>query len=534
MLNPDPSKTKLCPEFSYIQQIQLANIYDLVEETPVAKLKKLSTRLGHELFLKREDLQPVHSFKLRGAHHKLRSLSQDERSNGVIAASAGNHAQGVALSASSLGIRATIVMPVTTPEIKVQSVKNLGADVILHGISFDDANQFALARAEEKQLTFIPPFDDEKVIAGQGTAARELLQQLQGVDYVFIPVGGGGLFAGMAVYIKNIAPHVRVIAVEAEDSACFLAAMHEGQPVDLSHVGIFADGVAVRRIGQETFRVAEAYCDAVVTVTSDEICAAIKDIFDDLRAIAEPAGALSLAGMKKILTEGAAGAAWLKSDGAEFKALELPSMVRAAAILSGANMNFDNLRYVSERTEIGEKREAVLAVTISEKSGSFMQFCEALGGRVITEFNYRQANAHDAHVFVGIRLREGNAELMEILQALEAKGYAVQDLTHDETSKLHIRYMVGGVCRREFQETVVSFEFPEYPGALKRFLSQLGQDWNITMFHYRNHGAAQSSVLAGFEVKEEQRDAFFDCLKALGYCWRDETSNIGYKLFLHG
>lgn len=532
MLNPAPSKTKLCPEFSYIQQIQLANIYDLVEETPVAKLKKLSTRLGHELFLKREDLQPVHSFKLRGAHYKLRSLTESERRKGVIAASAGNHAQGVALSASSLGISAIIVMPVTTPEIKVQSVKNLGAEVVLHGLNFDEANQFALTRAEEQQLTFIPPFDDEKVIAGQGTTARELLQQLQGIDYVFIPVGGGGLFAGMAVYIKSLAPHVRVIAVEAEDSACFLAAMQQGEPVDLSHVGIFADGVAVRRIGTETFRVAASYCDAVVTVTSDEICAAIKDIFDDLRAIAEPAGALSLAGMKKLLMEGEQALAWSSDKAAMLSLLQQPSTVRASAILSGANMNFDNLRYVSERTEIGEKREAVLAVTIGEESGSFMRFCEALGGRVITEFNYRQANDKEAHVFVGIRLREGDSELKEILSLLREKGYSVQDLTHDETSKLHIRYMVGGVCEQDLRETVVSFEFPEYPGALKRFLTELGQHWNITMFHYRNHGAAQSNVLAGFEVNGEQKEAFFNGLKNLGYCWRDESSNLGYKLFL--
>lgn len=534
MLNPDPSKTKLCPEFGYIQQIQLANIYDLVQETPVTKLKKLSTRLGHELFLKREDLQPVHSFKLRGAHYKLCSLSTEEKDKGVIAASAGNHAQGVALSASSQGISATIVMPVTTPEIKVQSVKNLGAEVILHGISFDEANEYALHHAEQHGVTFVAPFDDEKVIAGQGTTARELLQQLQSIDCVFIPVGGGGLFAGMAVYIKSLAPKVRVIAVEAEDSACFLAAMRKGEPVTLPHVGIFADGVAVKRIGTETFRVAQPYCDAVVTVSSDEICAAIKDIFDDLRAIAEPAGALSLAGMKKLLSEGDSALAWSADELASFSSLTKNSTVRAAAVLSGANMNFDNLRYVSERTEIGEKREAILAVTIGEESGSFMQFCEALGGRVISEFNYRRASTSAAHVFVGIRLREGEAELAEILELLSAQGYAVKDLTHDEISKSHIRYMVGGVCNQTLPETVVSFEFPEFPGALKRFLVELGQCWNITMFHYRNHGAAQSSVLAGFEVIDEERAAFFERLKTLGYCWKDETSNLGYQLFLHG
>lgn len=534
MLNPAPSKTKLYPEFSYIQQIQLANIYDLVRETPVAKLKKLSSRLGHELFLKREDLQPVHSFKLRGAHYKLSSLTEEEKRCGVIAASAGNHAQGVALSASSQGISATIVMPVTTPEIKVQSVKNFGANVLLHGLSFDEANQFALQQAEERQLTFIPPFDDEKVIAGQGTAARELLQQLQDIDYVFIPVGGGGLFAGMAVYIKSLAPHIRVIAVEAEDSACFLEALKCGEPVDLSHVGIFADGVAVKRIGEETFRVASAYCDAVVTVSSDEICAAIKDIFDDLRAIAEPAGALSLAGVKKLLAQSDKALAWKSEHTDVLDNFKNSTAIRATAVLSGANMNFDNLRYVSERTEIGEQREAVLAVTIDEQSGSFIQFCDALGGRVITEFNYRQANAKQAHVFVGIRLREGNVELQEIINLLRAHGYAVQDLTHDEISKLHIRYMVGGVCHKELQENVVSFEFPEYPGALKRFLNELGRHWNITMFHYRNHGAAQSSVLAGFEVADEQKTSFFQSLETLGYCWRDETENLGYKLFLHG
>lgn len=500
----------------YLREILLSPVYQAAVETPLDEMHKLSTRLGQQVLLKREDKQPVYSFKLRGAFHKLHKVQQQQPDAKVICASAGNHAQGVALSAAKLGLDATIVMPITTPEIKVAAVRALGGKVVLHGTAFDEANSFAMQKAQTEGAIYIPPFDDADVIAGQGTVAKELLSQHNRLDAVFIPVGGGGLMAGMAVYIKAIQPHVKVIGVEPEDAACLKAALAAGEPVTLPRVGLFADGVAVKRIGSENFNLARRFCDEVVTVSSDEICAAIKDIFDDLRAVAEPAGALALAGLKKY-------SQLLKNS-------TLPRPQHYAAVLSGANLNFDTLRYVSERCELGEKKEAVFAVTIPEEKGSFRRFCQTLGGRAITEFNYRYASEHKAQIFVGIKLRHGETELNMVKKALTEAGYQYLDLSDDELAKLHVRHMVGGMPPRKLQEQVYQFNFPEYPGALMNFLNTLGEHWNITLFHYRNHGAATGDVLAGFEVAEHSAIAGY--LDNLGYEYRLVTDNSSYQAFL--
>ncbi|GHE88804.1 threonine ammonia-lyase, biosynthetic [Thalassotalea profundi] len=501
----------------YLRRILLAPVYDVALETELTPLTKLSTRLGNQIYLKREDQQPVHSFKLRGAYNKLANLSEAECIHGVIAASAGNHAQGLALAAHKLGIKATIVMPITTPDIKVDNVRRFGADVRLVGKSFNEAQSASLAYAEQENKTYIHPFDDEDVIAGQGTVAKELLQQQPNTEVVFIPVGGGGLLAGMAVYLKQLRPEIKVIGVEAEDSACLKAALAAGKPVDLDQVGLFADGVAVKRIGQHTFDLIERYCDEVITVTTDEICASIKDIFEQTRVIAEPAGALSLAGLQKYCKT---------SNGNE-------SLV---AILSGANMNFHTLRYVSERCELGEQKEAVLAVTIPEEKGSFRRFCHALEGRVITEFNYRFVDKRDsdnnqANIFVGVRVA-GVEERTKLTHLLEQQNYQVDDFTDNELAKLHVRYMIGGQHALPLQERIFRFQFPEYPGALETFLDTLGEHWNITLFHYRNHGAAFGQVLAGFEVTDANQADFFNHLHDLGYDWQEETENQAYQAFL--
>ena len=502
----------------YLRRILLAPVYDVAVETDLTPLTKLSTRLGNQIFLKREDQQPVHSFKLRGAYNKLVNLTEEQCIHGVIAASAGNHAQGMALAAHKLGIKATIVMPITTPDIKVDTVRRFGAEVRLVGKSFNEAQTASLAYAREENKTLIHPFDDIDVIAGQGTVAKELLQQQPKSDVVFIPVGGGGLLAGMAVYLKQLQPNIKVIGVEAEDSACLKAAMAAGQPIDLAHVGLFADGVAVKRIGEHTFDLIKHYCDDVITVSTDEICASIKDIFEQTRVISEPAGALSLAGLQK----------YCKTSGGN------ESLV---AILSGANMNFHTLRYVSERCELGEQKEAVLSVTIPEEKGSFRKFCHALDGRVITEFNYRYATKVDgshknANIFVGVRTG-GEEDRIQLLNVLSDKNYQTTDLTNNELAKLHVRYMVGGQNSRPNQERIFRFQFPEYPGALEKFLDMLGEHWNITLFHYRNHGAAFGQVLAGFEVKNDDQLDFFNHLKALGYEWQEETENEAYQAFLN-
>ncbi|OBP13851.1 PLP-dependent threonine dehydratase [Rheinheimera sp. SA_1] len=495
----------------YLREILLSPVYQAAVETPLQAMPKLAQRLGHHVFLKREDHQPVYSFKLRGAFHKLHKVALQNPTAQVVCASAGNHAQGVAMSASKLGLNATIVMPITTPEIKVAAVRARGGHVMLHGTAFDEANRFAIELAATQGAVYIPPFDDADVIAGQGTVAKELLTQHNKLDAVFIPVGGGGLLAGMAVYIKAVLPNVRVIGVEPDDANCLEVAMLNGAPVTLPRVGLFADGVAVKRIGSENFKLAQLYCDDVVTVSSDEICAAIKDIFEDLRAVAEPAGALALAGLKKY-------------------AATADHSQNFAAVLSGANLNFDTLRYVSERCELGEKKEAVFAVTIPEEKGSFRRFCETLGGRAITEFNYRYASDNKAHIFVGIKLRSGAEELKQVTQALLDAGYDFQDLSDDELAKLHVRYMIGGMPPRLVQEQVYQFNFPEYPGALMNFLNTLGEKWNITLFHYRNHGAATGDVLAGFEIADPAE--IEGHLEDLGYPYQLVTGNSSYRTFL--
>ncbi|MEA1062671.1 threonine ammonia-lyase, biosynthetic [Erwinia sp. HR93] len=499
----------------YLRAILRSPVYEVVQKTPLQTMGKLSARLDNVILVKREDRQPVHSFKLRGAYAMIAGLTAEQKAHGVITASAGNHAQGVALSAQRLQIQALIVMPVTTPDIKVDAVRGFGAEVLLYGNNFDEAKAKAIALAEQQGYTYVPPFDHPAVIAGQGTLALELLQQDAHIDRIFVPVGGGGLAAGVAVLIKQLMPQIKVIAVEAEDAACLRAALEAGQPVDLPRVGLFAEGVAVKRIGDETFRLCQAHIDDIVTVDSDAICAAMKDLFDDVRAVAEPSGALALAGMKKYIQQHA-----IRGE-------------RLAHVLSGANVNFHGLRYVSERCELGEQREALLAVTIPEEKGSFLTFCQQLGGRAITEFNYRLADSRSACIFVGVRLSRGFEERREIIQLLTDRGYGVVDLSDDEMAKLHVRYMVGGRPSRALRERLYSFEFPEAPGALLKFLQTLGTHWNISLFHYRSHGTDYGRVLAAFEL--EQHEPNFDTrLHELGYECHDETDNPAFRFFLAG
>lgn len=498
----------------YIRKILTAKVYEVAQETPLDKAQSLSGRLQNHIWLKREDLQSVFSFKLRGAYNRMSHLTPSEMEKGVIASSAGNHAQGVALSAVHLGMNATIVMPKTTPEIKVESVRRYGAEVLLHGNSYDDAYQQARELANQQDKVFIHPYDDPLVIAGQGTIAMEILRQHKGhLDAIFVPVGGGGLIAGIATYIKAIAPEVRIIGVEPDDAPTLHAAMQAGERVILDQVGIFADGVAVKQIGKEPFRLAQKYVDEVVLVNSDEICAAIKDIFEDTRSISEPAGALAVAGLKR----------YIQNSNCTDQTF--------IAIDSGANINFDRLRYVAERAELGEHREAILAVTIPERPGSFCRFCELLGQRSITEFNYRYADAEQAHIFVGVQLSGGQKEKALLLQSLEENHYPVEDLSENEIAKLHIRYMVGGRADA-LNERLFRFEFPERPGALLRFLDRMGGEWNISLFHYRNHGHAYGRVLAGIQVPEEEISRFHQFLEQLGYPWRSEMDNPAYALFL--
>jgi len=500
---------------SYIKRILDARIYDVAVETPLDSARSMSTRLNNRVLLKREDLQPVFSFKIRGAYNKLRQMTDEQRAGGVIAASAGNHAQGLALSAAEMGVKATIVMPRTTPAIKVNAVKARGAKVVLHGDTYDEASAHAKKLVEEKQLTYIHPFDDPDVIAGQGTVAMEILRQHPGpIDAIFIPVGGGGLCAGMAAYIKYVRPEIKVFAVEPEDAACLKAAMDKQRRVTLPEVGIFADGVAVAQIGKETYRVIKDTIDGVITANTDEMCAAIKDIFEDTRAITEPAGALSLAGLKKYVEE---------------NQCEGQTLI---AIASGANTNFDRLRYISERTETGEQREAILAVTIPEKSGSYKTFCKDLGKRNISEFNYRFADDREARIFVGVQVLPGGDDRRALVSELKDKGYQVVDMTDNEVAKLHIRHMVGGHAPQVTDERVYRFEFPERPGALLKFLTALAGRWNISMFHYRNHGSAFSRVFVGLQVPKAEIKAVNNCLSELGYRYWDETDNEAYQFFL--
>ncbi len=500
---------------SYIKPILNARIYDLAIETPLDEARLLSQRTGNRVLLKREDLQPVFSFKLRGAYNKLLQLSPAERERGVICASAGNHAQGVALGSQHLGIKATIVMPRTTPAIKVDAVRARGAKVVLHGDSYDEASAHARKLVEEKGLTYVHPFDDPDVIAGQGTIGMEILRQFHGkIDAIFVAVGGGGLCAGIAAYVKFVRPDIKIIAVESEESACLKAALEKKKRVVLPHVGIFADGIAVAQIGEETFRVLRKTVDEVITVSNDEICAGIKDIFEDTRSIAEPAGAVSVAAIKKYVAE-------KQVLGQTF-----------VAIACGANINFDRLRYISERTEIGEQREAILAVTIPERPGAYREFCKALGKRNITEFNYRYADNRAAKIFVGIQVSGGGQDRQELVEELTQQGYEVVDMTDNELAKLHIRHMVGGHAPGLTDEVVYRFEFPERPGALYNFLAKAGSRWNISMFHYRNHGSASGRVLVGMQVPKKERPEVKKFLDELGYPYRDETANEAYQFFL--
>lgn len=503
---------------AYLKKILAAPVYEVATKTDFQHMKLFSAEIGNQVWLKREDQQPVKSFKLRGAYNCIANLSEEQAQRGVIAASAGNHAQGVAYSAAKKQIKATIVMPDTTPEIKVEAVRSFGkeyVDIVLHGESFDAANNKANELAEQHGYTMIPPFDNEHVIAGQGTIGKEILEQNPKLDVLFIAVGGGGLIAGIAAYVKTILPNVTIVAVEAEDSACLHAAKKAGQPVTLPTVGIFADGVAVKRIGNETFKVTQQFVDDYITVNSDQICSAIKDTFDDTRVIAEPAGALSVAAMRKYAQE----------KGVKGKIF--------GGILCGANINFHTLRYVSERCELGEQKEAVFAVTIPEHKGAFQAFCKVIGNRTITEFNYR-FSSHDkpAHVFVGTKLRGGLEEYQQITQSLDHNHYKWFDLSDNELAKLHVRYMVGGRPPALLNEHLFSFTFPESPGALLKFLNTLGEHWNITLFHYRNHGAAEGMVLAGFDINQLEIKRFHIFLDMLGYEYEEQTDNPAYQFFL--
>ncbi len=502
---------------NYMERILTARVYDVAIESPLDEAKRLSRRVGNTVLLKREDLQPVFSFKLRGAYNKIIKLPRKRLEKGVIAASAGNHAQGVALAAQRVGIRATVVMPRTTPAIKVQAVRDLGGRAVLHGDAYDEAFEHAQKLIQEKNLVFIPPYDDPEVIAGNGTIGMELLRQVhEEIHAVFVPVGGGGLIAGISTYIKHLKPKVKIIGVEPEEAGSMHAALTQGKRVELSQVGIFADGVAVRQVGREPFRICRETVDDVLLVSTDEICAAIKDIFDDTRSIVEPAGALAVAGLKR----------YVDQTGISDRTL--------VAINSGANLNFDRLRHVAERAELGERREALLAVTIPEKAGSFRAFCRAIGKRNVTEFNYRYADSKDAQIFVGIELMEGDSERDSLIGQLRALSYPVVDMTDNEMAKLHVRYMVGGHAPGLRDEILYRFEFPERPGALMRFLTRMGQhwNWNISLFHYRNHGAAYGRVLAGVQVPGSERSEFQRYLEGLGYPYQNESANPAYRLFL--
>jgi len=507
---------------NYLERILKARVYDVASESPLELAPALSKRLKNRLLLKREDLQAVFSFKLRGAYNKMAGLPAAKLKKGVIAASAGNHAQGVALAAQRLGCRAVIVMPVTTPRIKINAVAGRGAEVVLHGDSYDEAYAHALKLRRRRGLTFVHPYDDPEVIAGQGTIGMEILSQHAGpIDAIFVPVGGGGLISGIAAYVKAIRPATKIVGVEPVDAAAMAVSLKKNRRIALDHVGLFADGVAVKRVGEETFRLCRELVDEMVLVDTDEMCAAIKDVFEDTRVVLEPAGALSIAGAK----------AWVERRGARDKTL--------VAVASGANTNFDRLRFIAEAAEVGEHREAVLAVTIPERPGSFKKFCATLGARNVTEFNYRIADSRDAHIFVGVEV-QGRRETARIVANLRRHGLKTLDLSDNEMAKWHVRHMVGGrppqmqVGGRApaKDELLYRFEFPERPGALMRFLDNMRGDWNISLFHYRNHGADYGRVLVGMQVPRREAGAFRAFLKKIGYPWADETRNPAYRLFL--
>ena len=498
----------------YITLIDEAKVYDVASKTPLALASKLSARLGNRILMKREDLQPVFSFKLRGAYNKLATLPQAALDAGVICSSAGNHAQGVALAAQRKDVRAVIVMPNTTPTIKIDAVRALGGDVILHGDTYDDAYAHARELEQEQGLTFIHPFNDPAVIAGQGTIGRELLEQLEeDVQAVFVPIGGGGLIAGIAAYVKGKRPDIKIIGVQPEDSAAMKESLAAGELITLDHAGIFADGVAVRRVGDETFRLCQQLVDEIVTVDTDQICAGIRDVFEDTRSIVEPAGALAIAGAKK----------YIAASNIQDQAF--------VVINCGANVNFDRLRHIAERAAVGEQREMLIGVEIPEEPGSFRKFCEAIGQRGITEFNYRYSDSRKAHIFVGVELRHGADEHAELIENLTRLGFPLADLSDNEMAKLHVRHMVGGSAAKVENERIFRFEFPERPGALLDFLKAIGTDWNISLFHYRNHGSDYGRILAGIQVPDKESDELEAHLADLGYTYSEESDNPAYTMF---
>ena len=487
-----------------------SSVYEVAKVSPLSIATQLSKKFNNQVYLKREDDQIIHSFKLRGAYQKMSSMSDKQKAKGVIASSAGNHAQGVALGASKLSIKATIVMPTSTPQIKVRAVQELGAEVILFGDVYDDAFVHAKKLVSEKDLCFISPYDDFEVIAGQATVAKEILAQLDQIDYVFSPVGGGGLISGMASYIKHYAPHIKVIGVEPVDSPTLFKALEANERVVLDDVGRFADGVAVKQIGELPFEIAKECVDDVILVSNDEMCAAIKDIYEDVRSISEPAGALATAGVKKYILE---------------HGLKNKNIV---SIVSGSNVNFDRLRYIAERADLGEVNEAIVAVTIPEEPGSFLRFCELLDNNAVTEFNYRYSAKKDAHIFVGVKLTKGESEKQALIARL-SNSFEVFDMSDNSMAITHIRYMVGGHANAE-NEVIYRFEFPERPGALLSFLKKVKTEWNISLFHYRNHGADYGRVLIGLQVEDiKELESKFD---ELGYYYKNETDNKAYQYFL--
>jgi len=500
--------------FDYLQKILTARVYDVAIESPLELARKLSDRTGNSVWLKREDTQPVFSFKLRGAYNKMAHLSPDQLNAGVICASAGNHAQGVALSANRLGCRAVIVMPVTTPKLKIDAVRSFKGEVVLHGDSYSDAYLHALELGKMHRYTFVHPFDDPDVIAGQGTIGMEILRQHQHpIHAVFVAIGGGGLIAGVAAYIKAVRPEIKVIGVQTSDSDAMVRSVRAGHRVQLNDVGLFSDGTAVKLVGEETFRLTRELVDDFVVVDTDAVCAGIKDVFEDTRSILEPAGALGVAGLKQYAAQH------------ELRGQTL------IAITCGANMNFDRLRFVAERAEVGEEREALFGVTIPEQRGSFRKLCEIIGPRSVTEFNYRISDDQEAHVFVGLATNNRN-ESMEIAREFTENGFASVDLTHDELAKQHLRHMVGGRSRLAQDERLYRFDFPERPGALMRFLSTMPVDWNISLFHYRNQGADYGRILIGMQIPNDEKEMFQTFIETLAYPCADETDNPAYRLFL--
>ena len=498
----------------YLDLIRTAKVYDVALRSALEPAINLSKRLNNRILMKREDLQPVFSFKLRGAYNRIAALEPEELKRGVICSSAGNHAQGVALAAKRRGVRAVIVMPVTTAKIKTDAVRALGGEVVLHGDAYDDAYARAVELSEQDGLVFIHPFDDPYVIAGQGTIGVEILEQADNIDAIFVPIGGGGLIAGIATYVKQQRPDIRIVGVEPDDSAAMKLSLEAGKPVTLDHVGIFADGVAVRRVGDETFRLCQEFVDEIITVGTDQICAGIRDIFEDTRSIVEPAGGLSVAAVKKYIAE---------------RGISGQTLV---TINCGANVNFDRLRHIAERAAVGEQTEMLLAAEIPEEPGSFRRFCETIGRRGITEFNYRYADEKKAHIFVGVELSNGMSERRFLIDRLRSSGFPVEDLSDNEMAKLHVRHMVGGRSPAISNERMFRFEFPERPGALLDFLNAIGTEWNISLFHYRNHGSDYGRILAGIDVPQEETAELEAHLAELGYPHWEESDNPAYRMFL--